>query len=167
VFIDEFGNKTNTTRKYGWGLRSRRLIDHVPFSHWITTTAIYALRSDGVFAAHVVDGAMNREKFLHYIREILGPALRPGDAVTCDNLSVHKGKDVESALAEFKATREFLPPYSPDENPIENSISKVKSMIAKREIRVIPELQEFLRNVPELFTPTECGNYFKHAGYGS
>jgi len=167
VFIDEFGSKTNTTRKYGWGPRNRRLIDHVPFSHWITTSVIYAIRSDGVFAPYVIDGAMNHAKFIEYIRDVLGPMLRPGDVVTCDNLSVHKGKDVIDLLATFDATLEFIPPYSPDENPIENSISKVKSTIAKLALRTIPELREFLWNVPELFTPTECCNYFKHAGYCS
>jgi len=155
------------TRLYGWGPKNQRLIDHVPHSHWITTSVIFALRSDGVFAVHVMEGAMNHAKFLEYIRDILGPMLRPGDVVTCDNLSVHKGKDVADLLATFGATQEFIPPYSSDENPIENSISKVKSVIAKREIREIPELREFLGNVPELFTPAECCHYFQHAGYCS
>jgi len=167
VFIDETATKTNMTRKYGWWLKRERLIAHVPQSHWITTTTIYALRCDRVIASYVVDGAMNREKFLEYIRIVLGPALEPGDKVVCDNLSVHKGDDVKKALEAFEATREFLPPYSPDENPIENSFSKLKSIISKREIRTIPELREFLRNAAELFTPSECRNYFKNAGYCS
>ena len=148
-------------------VEKRRLVDHVPYSHWITMTAIYGLRHDGVVAPYVVDGAMNREKFLDYLENFLCPTLRPGDIVVCDNLSVHKGPEVRAQIEAVGATLEFLPAYSPDENPIENSISKIKSKIAKLAIRTIDCLKDFLHNAAELFTPTECCNYFKHAGYCS
>lgn len=165
VFLDETAFKTNLTRLYGWGPRNARLIDYVPYGHWKTTTFICGLRLDKIVAPYAVDGAMNRVKFLIYLNDVLGPTLQPGDVVICDNLNVHHGVEVASVIESFGARILFIPPYSPDENPIEMAYSKVKSLFRKGVIRTLDGLLAFLQTIPPLFSCTECWNYFKHANY--
>ena len=165
VFIDESGAKSNMTRMYGRALRGVRLIDRVPHGHWVNTTLVCALRKSGMTAASVLDGAMNKQRLEAYVRDVLCPTLCEGDIVVCDNLPAHKSAVAKELIEAKGATLLPLPPYSPDLNPIEMSFSKLKSILRKEKIRDIGTLREFLRNSHKLFSPTECQNYLKHAGY--
>jgi transposase len=165
VFIDESGAKSNMTRLYGRALRGVRLIDRVPHGHWVNTTLVCALRRSGMTASSVLDGAMNKQRLEAYVRDVLCPTLQEGDIVVWDNLPAHKSA-VAKELIEAKGAKSLpLPPYSPDLNPIEMSFAKLKSVLRKEKIRDIGTLREFLQNPPKLFSPTECQNYLKHAGY--
>ena len=141
------------------------MIDYVPHGHWKTTTFLAALRQDGLTAPMVVDGAINGELFLAYVNKILLPTLREGDMVVLDNLSSHKVAGVKEAIASVGAKVVYLPPYSPDFNPIENVFSKLKTMLRKAKLRTVEELWKKLGKLCDIFTPEECQNYFKHAGY--
>jgi transposase len=165
VFIDETWAKTNMTPLYGWAAIGKRVIDHVPHGHWKTTTFLAALRHDGLTAPMVVDGAINGELFLAYVNKILLPTLREGDIVVLDNLSSHKVAGVKEAIASVGAKVVYLPPYSPDFNPIENVFSKLKTMLRKLKLRTVEELWKKLGTLCEIVSPEECQNYFKHAGY--
>ena len=165
VFIDESGAKSNMTRLYGRALRSVRLIDRVPHGHWVNTTLVCALRKSGMTAAEVLDGAMNKQRLEAYVRDILCPTLQEGDLVVWDNLPAHKSQIAKELIEAKGATLLPLPPYSPDLNPIEMSFSKLKSVLRKEKIRDVGILREFLKISPKLFSPNECKNYFKHAGY--
>ena len=138
VFLDETWASTNMTRRYGRCPLGQRLVDPVPHGHWKTTTFVVALRVDGLTAPTVIDGAMNGELFEAYVRQQLLPTLRPGDVVVMDNLSSHKRVGVRQAIESVGATLRFLPPYSPDLNPIELSFAKLKSLLRKAEERTIP-----------------------------
>jgi transposase len=165
VFIDEMGAKSNMTRRYGRSLRGARLVDRVPHGHWVTTTHICGLRRSGIVAPHSFSGAMNTVRFVEYVRDILCPVLSAGDIVICDNLSPHKNAEARSLVEATGAMLLFLPPYSPDLNPIEMSFSKLKSVLRKEKIRDVGVLQEFLRQSASLFSQSECQNYWRHAGY--
>ncbi len=125
MFIDETWAKTNMTRLRGWCQHGQRLIGKVPHGHWKTLTLVAALRHDGIIAPCVFDGPINAQSFLVYVREVLVPALRPGDVVALDNLSSHKGNEVRQAIRAAGARLIFLPPYSPDLNPIEQVFAKL------------------------------------------
>lgn len=137
----------------------------VPHGHWKTTTFVAALRLDGLTAPTVVDGPMNGDVFVAYVEQQLAPTLKPGDIVVMDNLSSHKRAAVRTAIEAVGATLRYLPPYSPDLNPIENVFSKLKSMLRATAKRTIRELQEYLGDFLDLLAPDECRNYFRHAGY--
>ena len=165
AFIDETSVKTNMSKAAGWAPRGQRLVDHAPFGHWRTQTFVGALRHDRMDAPWVIDGAMNREMFDLYVTTQLVPTLRKGDVVILDNLSSHKSPCAANALRKVGAWFLFLPPYSPDLNPIEMAFSKLKAHLRKAQARTIEALWQAVGSICELYSPDECWNYLKHAGY--
>ena len=165
VFIDETGASTKMTRLYGRCARGKRLVCAVPHGHWKTTTFIGALRHDGLAAPCVFDGPINGELFLAWVEQFLVPTLRPGDTVVMDNLSSHKVKGVREAIEAAGAALLYLPPYSPDLNPIEQFFSKLKSLLRKAGARTLETLIDAVADALPRFTPKECENFFAHSGY--
>jgi transposase len=165
VFIDETWAKTNMTRPRGRSLRGTRLIAAAPHGHWKTTTFLAALRTSGLTAPLVVDGAINGEIFLAYVRQQLVPALRPGDVVVMDNLSSHKRVGVREAIEAVGASLVFLPPYSPDLNPIEQAFAKFKWLLKSTAARTVDALWNACGQLLTRFSEHECRNYIRHAGY--
>jgi transposase len=163
--LDECGVTTDLLRRYGRSPRGTRLHDHTPCSHWETQTVIAALRVDGVTAPAVFDGPIDTPSFLAYVEQILAPALRPGDVVVLDNLAVHKQPEVHAAIAAVGAQVRFLPPYSPDLNPIEQAFAKLKAFLRAARPRTFDRVVELVGIALELFSPTECRNYVGHCGY--
>ena len=153
------------TRTRGWGPTHRRLIEHVPHGHWMTTTFLCALRSTGLVAPLVVDGAINGELFLAWVRQQLVPTLRPRDIVVMDNLPAHKVAGVAEAIRAVQAEVLYLPPYSPDLNPIENVFAKAKDQIRKRQPRTKAECDSLCGECLDWFPQAQCWNYLRHAGY--
>ena len=166
VFIDETSLKTNLVKTTGWAPVGARLVDHAPFGHWHTQTFIAGLGCDGLVAPWVLDGAMNRDSFESYIECQLASTLKPGQIVVADNLSSHKSNRVLELLRAQGNDLIFLPPYSPDLNPIEMAFSKRKTLIRKAAARTYEALWKTAGAVCDLFQPQECKNYFKAAGYG-
>ncbi len=166
VFIDETGTTTKMTRLRGRCLKGQRLRSKAPFGHWKTQTFVAGLRSNGLIAPFVVDQPMNRRIFEAYVETQLVPTLRPGDIVIMDNLAAHKSPKTETAIRAKGAWILFLPPYSPDLNPIEMAFAKLKAHLRARAIRTIEALWRAIGDICELFTPSECQNYFIAAGYG-
>ena len=167
VFIDETSLKTNLIKTTGWAPVGKRLIDHAPFGHWHTQTFIAGLAHDGLIAPWVLDGAMNRASFETYVEHDLAPALKPGQIVIADNLSSHKSPRVQAQLRAQGNDLIFLPPYSPDLNPIEMAFAKLKTLTRKAAARTYQALWSRVGKVCDLFTTQECTNYFKAAGYGA
>ena len=165
AFIDGTSVKTNMAKTTGWAPCGQRLVDHAPFGHWRTQTFIGALRHDRLDAPWVIDGAMNAELFDLYIETQLVSTLRDGDVVILDNLSSHKSPDAAEILRSVGAWFLFLPPYSPDLNPIEMAFSKLKALIRKAAARTSDELWEAVGHVCNLFSEEECHNFFRAAGY--
>lgn len=165
AFADETSVKTNMVKTTGWVPRGFRLVDHAPFGHWRTQTFVAALRHDRLDAPWVIHGAMNGEIFDLYVKTQLAPTLRQGDVVILDNLSSHKSPKAAEALREVGAWFLFLPPYSPDLNPIEMAFSKLKALIRKAAARTYDQLWAAVGHVCDLFSDEECYNYFKAAGY--
>jgi len=165
VFIDETGANTKMARRHGRAPRGERLRASLPHGHWKTTTFVGALRLTGMTAPMVLDGPMTGEWFLAYTGHILVPTLRPGDVVILDNLPAHKGVAVRHAIEAVGARLLFLPPYSPDFNPIENAFSKLKALLRKAAARIVEQLWRVIGDSLDAFTPTECANYFAAAGY--
>lgn len=153
------------TRLYGYAPRGQRLVASVPHGHRKTSTFIGALRQDGMTAPCVFDGAMNGEMFLAYVRQVLVPTLRPGDTVIMDNLPVHKVAGVGDAIGKAGAAILYLPPYSPDLNPIELAFSKLKAILRKMALRTVDALWTALGQISDWFKPDECRNFLRHAGY--
>ncbi len=137
----------------------------VPYGHWKTTTFVAGLRMDGLIAPGVFDGPINRELFEDYVEQVLVAELRPGDIVIMDNLSSHKGPQVRRMLEAAGAELLYLPPYSPDFNPIENAFAKLKALLRKAAERTVDALWNAIGKLVHVFTPAECRNYFAHAGY--
>jgi transposase len=165
VFIDETGASTKMARRYGRALRGERCRAPVPHGHWKTTTFVGALRLEGITAPMVLDGAMHGAAFLAYVGQVLAPTLIPGDIVIMDNLPAHKPAAVRRAIEAAGAELRFLPPYSPDFNPIEMAFSKLKAFLKKTAARTINDLWDAIAIGIDTFTPTECQNYFAAAGY--
>ena len=165
VFIDETATTTKMTRLRGRAKRGHRLRAHAPFGHWGTQTFIAALRCDGLTAPWVIDRAMNRKIFETYVETQLAPTLQPGDVVILDNLSSHKSERAEAILKERGAWFLFLPPYSPDLNPIEMAFSKLKAHLRRIGARTIEALWKAVGSICDLYTDEECWNYLKKAGY--
>jgi transposase len=153
------------TRLRGRALRGQRCRAGVPHGHWKTTTFTGALRLTGMTAPFVYDGPMNGSVFLAYIGQLLAPTLKRGDIVIMDNLPAHKSTAVRQAIEATGATLQFLPPYSPDFNPIEMAFAKLKALLRKAEARTIPALWETVGSLIDRYQPEECANYFKAAGY--
>ena len=165
VFIDETWAKTNMTRPRGRSLAGTRLIAALPHGHWQTTTFLAGLRSSGLIAPLVVDGAVNGEIFLAYVRQHLAPALQPGDIVIMDNLTSHKRAGVRQAIEAVGAVLMYLPPYSPDFNPIEQAFSKFKWLLKSAAHRTVEALWSACGELLDKFTLSECENYIRHCGY--
>jgi transposase len=165
VFLDECGVTTDLLRRYGRSPRGTRLHDHTPCSHWQTHTVIAALRADKLDAPAVFDGPIDNETFLAYVEQVLVPALRPGDVVVLDNLAVHKQPAVRTAIEAVGARLLFLPPYSPDFNPIEQAFAKLKAFLRAARPRTFDRVAELVAAALKLFTPTECQNFVQHSGY--
>ena len=166
VFLDETWATTNMTRRYGRAPRGERLIAAVPYGHWKTTTFVAGLRVSGLTAPLVVDGAMNGEAFRVYVEQVLAPTLKPGDIVVMDNLSSHKVAGIRELIEARGASIGYLPPYSPDLNPIEQAFAKLKALLRKLAARTVAKLWHALGDLLERFTPQECANYLASAGYG-
>ena len=164
-FIDETSLKTNMTKTTGWAPKGERLVDHAPFGHWRTQTFIAALRHNRLDAPWVIDGAMNRALFGHYVETQLAPSLQPGDVIILDNLPSHKSPEAVEIMRDAGAWFLFLPPYSPDLNPIEMAFAKLKALIRKAAARTYDELWKAAGQLCDLFTDEECYNFFRAAGY--
>jgi transposase len=155
------------TRPRGRCPIGERLRASVPHGHWKTTTIIAGLRHDGLVAPCVLDGPITRSLFEDYLEQVLIPELKPGDIVIMDNLSSHKGPNVRRLIEAAGATVLYLPPYSPDFNPIENAFAKLKALLRKAAERRVDALWRAIAQAIEMFTPQECQNYFANTGYDS
>ncbi len=167
VFLDESGTTTKMTRLRGRARRGARLRAKAPFGHWGTQTFIAGLRCDGLTAPWVVDKPMTRAIFEVYVETQLAPTLRPGDVVILDNLSSHKSERAQAILKERGAWFLFLPPYSPDLNPIEMAFAKLKAHLRRIGARTIDALCKAVGDICDLYSPDECWNYLRAAGYAS
>lgn len=165
VFVDETWARTDMTPLRGWSLRGQRLMAKAPGGHWATTTFTAGLRHDRIIAPLVLDGPMNGETFLSWVQQFLAPALNPGDIVILDNLSAHKVIGVAAAIEDVGAELLYLPPYSPDLNPIEMLFSKLKTLIRRGAWRTQETLWQGIGETVEKVSPQECSNYLRHAGY--
>lgn len=167
VFLDETGATTSMARIRGRSPRGTRCLAAVPAGHWQTTTFLAALRAGALTAPMVIDGPMNGALFLAYVRTFLCPTLRPGDLVIADNLSSHKVAGVADAIEAVGARLCFLPPYSPDLNPIEKVFAKLKALLRKAAVRDVEALWLKLGELLDAFSPEECRHYFASCGYVS
>ena len=165
VFIDETWASTNMARTRGRAPKGERLRASIPHGHWKTTTFVAGLRLTGMVAPLVLDGPINGIAFQAYVEQILVPALREGDIVVMDNLGSHKGAGVRAAIEAVGAKLLYLPPYSPDFNPIEKAFSKLKALLRKAAERTVDGLWDRIGALMPAFTPTECANFFAAAGY--
>jgi transposase len=167
VFIDETWIKTNMAPLRGWGRKGDRLRGFAPHGHWRTLTFLGALRCDGLVAPCVFDGPINGECFLAYVEQQLVPALKPGDIVILDNLGSHKAAALRGLIKAAGARLWYLPPYSPDLNPIEQTLAKIKHWMRAAQKRTIEEVWRHIGGLVEAIEPDECNNYFVNAGYAS
>ena len=165
VFLDETGATTKMARLRGRSPRGERCRAAVPHGHWKTTTLIAGLRLGGLTAPMVIDGAMNGEAFTAYAETFLAPTLSPGDVVVLDNLPAHKVSGARAAIERAGATLVFLPPCSPDFNPIEQAFAKIKALLRKAAARTVQALDAAIAAALEAFTTRECANYFTNSGY--
>lgn len=165
VFIDETSVKTNLTRLRGRALRGQRLEMNAPFGKWGTQTFIAGLTRDTLIAPWVIKGAMNGPAFAAYVQKVLVPELTPGTVVILDNLATHRNAEAAEAIRQAGCWFLYLPPYSPDLNPIEMAFSKLKANLRKIGARTFTDLFTALGDVCQMFTPDECWNYFQAAGY--
>ena len=167
MFIDETCAKTNMTRQRGRCRRGQRLVAKVPQGRWRTLTFLAALRCDRIEAPCVIDGPINGLSFLAYVEQVLLPTLSAGDIVIMDNLGSHRGKIVRQLIRSAGAKLFFLPPYSPDLNPIEQVFAKLKTLLRKADERTVEATWRRIGSLLDCFTPAECANYLKNSGYAS
>jgi transposase len=164
-FLDETSVKTNMARLYGRSPLGERLVASVPHNHRKTSTFIGCLSEHGIVAPYVLDGAVNGEFFVAYVEQVLVPVLRPNDTVIMDNLPAHKVAAVRIAIEAVGAKLEYLPPYSPDLNPIEMVFSKMKAKLRGEALRTVDAIWNALGRIADALTPEECRNYLRHCGY--
>jgi transposase len=167
VFIDETWMKTNMAPLRGWAPRGARLPAKVPHGRWKTMTFVAALRHDRIAAPWLLDGPIDGNTFTIYVEKVLLPILKPGDVVVMDNLGSHKGKAVRRLIRSVGAKLFFLPKYSPDLNPIEQMFAKLKHLLRKAAARTVEAIFAAVSQILGTFTPDECANYFRNAGYAS
>jgi transposase len=167
VFIDETGASTNMVRRYGRAPRGLRIVARVPHGHRKMTTVVAGLRRSGITAPCVFDGAINGTRFRAYVEQMLAPRLRPGDIVVLDNLNSHKVAGIREAIEAQAAQLLYLPPYSPDLNPIEQAFAKFKAALRKAAERTVEGLWQTIGRTLDLFSPQQCRNFFKQAGYAT
>jgi len=165
VFIDETWASTNMARRFGRAPRGQRCLSSVPHGHWLTTTFIAAIRHDALSAPCVFDGPIDGESFRAWVTQFLVPTLKPGDIVIMDNLSSHKVDGIRQAIEAAGATPRYLPPYSPDLNPIEKAFAKLKAFLRKAAARTYDDLFDAFGDAISQFKPEEFQNYFCAAGY--
>ena len=165
MFIDETWAKTNMTRPRGRCPRGQRLLGKVPFGKWSTTTFVAGLRCDAIIAPMVLNGPIDGASFQAYVEQVLAPELRAGDIVVMDNLGSHKSPKIRAAIEAAGASLLYLPPYSPDLNPIEMAFSKLKAALRKAAERQVDALWRRIGQLLDDFTPSDCASYFKQAGY--
>lgn len=165
VFIDETWTSTNMTRRYGRAPRGQRCRGAAPLSLWQTTTFVGALRKGGISATLVIDEPIDGDVFLAYVQQVLAPTLCPGEIVVLYNLGSHKVSGVEEAIATAGAAVLYLPPYSPDQNPIENFFAKLKALLRKAAKRPTEAHREEIAALLNSLSPEECSNYFETCGY--
>jgi transposase len=165
IFLDETWTTTAMTRRYAWADVGERAFGHAPNGHWKTTTFLAGLTCEGLIAPFVLDGPINAEYFLAYVEQILLPVLRRGDTVIADNLSSHKNEEAARLIAGAGARLLFLPPYSPDLNPIEMAFAKFKEFLRQAQARTVDALWDVIGQTLNRFTPQECANYIRHCGY--
>lgn len=165
VFIDETWCKTNMTRPRGRSIRGRRLVQKIPHGHWKTSTLIAALDLGGMRCAMTVDGPVNQQVFEAFVRQVLLPTLQPGQIVVLDNLSSHKGVAIRQAIESAGASLWFLPPYSPDLNPIEPAFSKLRRLFQSAAHRTIDALWRHTQPILDAITQSDAAGYFRHCGY--
>ena len=165
VFVDESGVTTDLLRRYARSPRGTRVADHTPYSHWQTHTVIAALRPTELTATAVFDGPVDNVTFQAYVEQVLVPTLRRGDVVVLDNLVAHKQPEVRAAIEQAGAQVRFLPPYSPDFNPIELAFAKLKAFLRAVRPRTFEQVCDLMRAALALFMPDECANYVRHCGY--
>ena len=165
IFVDETGVTTDLLRLYARSPRGTRATDHTPCSHWQTHTIVAALRPTELTATAVFDGPMDSVTFRAYVEQVLVPTLRPGDVVVLDNLVLHKQPEVRVAFEHAGAYLRFLPPYSPDFNPIEMAFAKLKAFFRAARPRTFDQVCDLMRTALGLFLPDECANYVRHCGY--
>jgi transposase len=165
VFLDETGVNTKMARLYGWAPVGERCRDAVPFGHWKTMTFIAGLRLSGLTAPWVLDGPMDGDAFRVYVRDVLAPTLRRGDVVVLDNLPAHKVSAIKEAIAARRAQLFYLPPYSPDLNPIEMAFAKLRALLQQDPARTIDTLVNRIGTLLDRFHLAECANFFQAAGY--
>ncbi|QEL15094.1 IS630 family transposase [Limnoglobus roseus] len=166
VFVDETAANTTMDRRYGYAPRGDPVVGSVPHGHYKSLTFTAAVRADGMVATQVLDGPMTGDRFRDYVTSVLVPALRPGDTVVLDNLPCHKSAAVRTAVEAAGCRLVFLPPYSPDLNPIELAFAKLKRLLRSDGHRAVPTLLTFLASVSRVFQPDECAAYIRHCGYG-
>ena len=165
VFLDETGVSTSMIRRYGWGPKGARLVDAAPHGRWRTTTFVAGLGSTGIIAPLVLDGPMTGEPFRAYVDRFLAPSLSPGEVVVMDNLAAHKVAGIREAIAAVGASILYLPPYSPDLNPIEQLFAKLKALLRKAAARTRDTLWTTIGQLLDAFGPDECRNYLRNCGY--
>jgi transposase len=167
VFLDETGTATNMDRRYGRSPCGERLVAAVPQGHWKSTTFIAGLKQSGIVAPLVLDGPITGPAFRAYVEQFLAPALAPGDVVVLDNLAAHKVAGVRQAIAAAGASLLYLPPYSPDLNPIEQLFAKLKALLRKAAARTKDELWQAIGRLLATVPQAECARYLHHCNYGS
>jgi len=165
IFVDECGVNLSLTRAVAWAPRGERVTDYVPGRRWETYSIIAGLRNDGVIAPMVLPGAMNTEAMRAWARDVLAPHLRPGDIVIWDNLSIHDDPELAKLIRSRGARLEFLPPYSPELNPIEEAWSKLKSTLRVAKARLFDALVQAIDEALHAISPADCLGWFEHAGY--
>jgi transposase len=167
VFIDEFGATTNMTRRYARGPRGQRVVCKTPHGHWKILTTIAALDGNGMRTACCFDGATDTEMFVAFVESFLVPQLKPDQVVVLDNLSAHRSPRIDQLIESVGARVLRLPPYSPDFNPIEMAISKMKSLLRKLARRSLEDLQTAIATAMSVITPQDARNFFAHCGYAT
>lgn len=167
VFLDETGVNTKMARLYGWAPVGERCRDSVPFGHWKTMTFIAGLRLSGMTAPWVLDGPMDGEAFRVYVQQVLAPTLKRGDVVVLDNLPAHKVAGIREAITARRAQLFYLPPYSPDMNPIEMAFAKLKSHLRQAAARTLDDLHAVVASGLAQFHPDHCQGFFRQAQYGT
>ena len=165
MFLDECGVTTDLLRRYGRSAVGVRLRDFTPCSKWQLHTVVAALTPDGLTAPAVFDGPLDNPTFLAYVQQVLVPTLRRGDVVVLDNLAIHKQPEVRAAIDAVGAQLRFLPPYSPDLNPIEQAFAKLKALLRPARPRTFDQICAVVAHAIERFTPTECRNFVRNSGY--
>lgn len=165
VFVDETGTTTSMVRTHGWGRKGEKLLGKAPHGHWMTSTFIAGLRHDGILAPMLIDRPMTGGIFRQWLEECLIPEMAPGSIVVADNLPAHKVASIRKCLEKAGMGLLYLPPYSPDLNPIEQVFAKIKALLRRMAPRSFDAIADALKIILEKFRPKECVNYIRNSGY--